>query len=141
MVHVPTNVLTHRQHLSEGTRLTGIEVGYRSDYDPTNKKYTEKMMQHSETCTSLRKTYDLDYQVWDIGYTGMIPLRTRQQAARLGVANVDKLLTDIHRIAIEHAYTIVQDRRNQERQVELTSSQHYRHFTPIPLRRTTAPPR
>jgi hypothetical protein len=58
-----------------GTTITAIEIGYRSDYDPELRKLAEKQEQHAETCAALRQRYNLDYQVWDIGHTGMIPSR------------------------------------------------------------------
>jgi hypothetical protein len=60
---------------ANGTRFTAIEIGYRSDYDPELKKLAEKQLQHMPTCQALAQHYNVDYQVWDIGHTGMIPKR------------------------------------------------------------------
>jgi ribonuclease HI len=83
--------------------FTTVEIGYRSDYDPDLKKLAEKQLQHAPTCAALGKHYKLDYQIWDIGHTGMSPKRLREQAIRLGVSDVDKLLKEIHTIALQHA--------------------------------------
>jgi hypothetical protein len=72
--------------------LTTIEIGFRSDYDPDLKKVAEQQLQHAPTCEALGRHYNLDYQIWNIGHTGMMPKRLRAQATRLGVTNVDKLL-------------------------------------------------
>jgi hypothetical protein len=89
-----------------GTSLTAIEVGFRSDYDPDLKKVAEKQLQHAPTCQALGQHYSLDYQIWDIGHTGMIPKRLRTQATRLGITNVDKRLKELHTIAVQHACTV-----------------------------------
>jgi hypothetical protein len=121
-----------------GTTITAIEIGYRSDYDPELRKLAEKQEQHAETCDALRQRYNLDYQVWDIGHTGMIPSRLRAQATRLGVVNVDKLLKEIHCIAIEHALLLVHERRAKERNVFATitpdtyRNSHNRHGMNVP---------
>jgi hypothetical protein len=109
-----------------GTMITAIEIGYRSDYDPELRKMAEKQEQHVPTCDGLRQRYTVDYQIWDIGHTGMIPKRLREQATRLGVANVDKLLKDIHRIAVEHALLLVHDRRAKEKETLASENQIHR---------------
>jgi hypothetical protein len=58
-----------------GTHLTAIEIGYRSDYDPDLNKLEEKRLQHAPTCQALGRHYNIDYQIWDVGHTGMIPKR------------------------------------------------------------------
>jgi len=37
------------QDLHENTRLTAVEIGFRNDYDPDGRKYSEKMRQHRRT--------------------------------------------------------------------------------------------
>jgi hypothetical protein len=70
---------------ANGTNITEIEIGLRSDYDPDLKNVAEKQMQHAPTCEALGQHYNLDYQIWNIGHTGMMPKRLRAQATRLGV--------------------------------------------------------
>jgi hypothetical protein len=72
-------------------------------------------------------------------------------AKRLGVANPDKLLKDIHKIAVEHALLILADRRAQERQLQNNThsqpavrthpNRRHRYHTPIDRLHTKAPPR
>ena len=132
---------------AHGTNLTAIEIGYRSDYDPDLTKLAEKRMQHAPTCDVLAQHYIMDYQVWDIGHTGMIPKRLRAQATRLGVTNVDKLLKEIHTIAVQHALYIIHERRAKERETltkantNTTGTQPVNTYMPTGLQRTTAPPR
>ena len=115
MPHVPTHRVPLKGRLLKGTKITAIEVGFRGDHDPNDTKLAEKMAQHQTTCTALRRLYELDYQVWDIGYTGVIPARLLDHAKALGVSNPRKLLRELHRIAIEHAHLIVSERRHLER--------------------------
>ena len=126
-----------------GTTFTTLEIGYRSDYDPDLNKLAEKQLQHAPTCEALSKNYKVDYQIWDIGHTGMIPKRLRDQATRLGVSNVDKLLKEIHTIAVQHALYIIHERRAKENDKLVTSKGHNTASTHIPtgLQRTNAPPR
>jgi len=95
--------------------MSVIELGYRSDYDPEKRKVIQKQQQHNEMVDALRAWYEVDYQVWDVGHTGMITNSLKLQAQRLGVPDADKLLKDIHRIANEYALHIIHDRRAQER--------------------------
>jgi hypothetical protein len=73
-------------------------------------------------------------------------------AERLGVTNPNKLLKDIHKIAVEHALLIIADRRARERQLHTSQSQptagthptntrRNRYYTPIDRLHTKAPPR
>jgi hypothetical protein len=136
-----------------------VEVGYRSDYDPNGRKYQEKLMQHHQTITRLKRHYNVDYQVWDIGHTGVLPSRLLEQARRLGVEDPDKLMLDIHVASVRYAHIIIQERRRLEQQLlsasrpprgsqsrfipATTSNDHttaYRHV-PEAQRRTKAPPR
>jgi ribonuclease HI len=96
------------------TGMTAVEIGFRTDYDK-GRKLALKQEQHRHTCSRLRRHYDLAYQVWDIGYTGMIPARVRLYAKALGVPDPDRLLRDVQAIAIRYAYIIVQNRRHEER--------------------------
>ena len=132
---------------AHGTNLTAIEIGYRPDYDPQLTKLAEKQLQHAPTCAILARQYNLDYQIWDIGHTGMIPKRLRAQATRLGVTNVDKLLKEIHTIAVQHALYIIHERRAKERETltkastNTSGSQPTNTHMPVGLQRATAPPR
>jgi hypothetical protein len=135
MVHTRAVDINPTRPLPRGTRVSAIEIGYRSDYDPDLRKFSEKTEQHQTTCELLRRRYDLDYQVWDIGHTGMIPNRLRAQATRLGVANVDKLLRDIHRIAVEHALLLVHERRAKEKEAFAKNA----HGPSAPLRTKLLP--
>ena len=92
-----------------------IEIGFRSDYDPEGAKVAEKRAQHAPMAAALAAWYEVDYQVWDIGHTGMLPNTLKLQAERLGVADPAKLCKELHNIAVEHALLIVNDRRLQER--------------------------
>jgi hypothetical protein len=130
-----------------------VELGYRKDYDPHKTKRAEKALQHTNMCKLLATRYNVDYQVWDIGYTGIIPKDLKGMAERLGVANPNKLLKDIHKIAVEHALLIISDRRAQERQLHATTAPsqpserrhpcgHNRYrYTPVDRLHTKAPPR
>ena len=142
MVHKRASDIVHGTPPARDTTITAIEIGFRSDYDPELKKLSEKQLQHATSCNALRQRYNLDYQVWDIGHTGMIPSRMRAQAARLGIENVDKLLKDIHCIAVEHALLLVHERRAKEKEVFAnTQGTNTNRYMPIGMRRTNAPPR
>jgi ribonuclease HI len=123
------------------TPFTTIEIGYRSDYDPDLKKLAEKQLQHAPTCAALGQHYKLDYQIWDVGHTGMIPKRLREQAIRLGVSNVDKLLKEIHTIALQHALYIMHERRAKEKEKLTHQLGSTSTHMPVGLQRTNAPPR
>jgi len=159
IIHLPHDRVeraTTWQQLRETTPLTAVEIGFRSDYDPEGRKYAEKMAQHRHTIARLSQHYQVDYQIWDIGHTGILPSRLKEQARRLGVVDPDKLLLDIHVASIRYANIILRERRRQEHQL-LASNIHsqpapqaantptdnttrYRHV-PIHRRRTKAPPR
>jgi hypothetical protein len=76
------------------TDMTAVEIGFRTDYD-RGRKLLQKQEQHAHTCSRLRRHYNLSYQIWDIGYTGMLPSRLRLYAKNLGVPDPDRLLRDI----------------------------------------------
>jgi hypothetical protein len=78
----------------------------------------------------------------------MMPKRLRAQAIRLGVTDVDKLLKEIHTIAVQHALYIMHERRAKERETLASKDKHTsgnpannRTQLPIGLQRTKAPPR
>jgi hypothetical protein len=123
MPHVLTANVVPKRRLRKGLKVTAIELGFRADHDPEGRKILEKQRQHQDTTERLQRRYDVDYQVWDIGYTGIIPQRMCEQAKRLGVANVPRLMKELHAIAIEHAHMIVQQRRHMEQHL-IPSSAH-----------------
>jgi hypothetical protein len=92
---------------------------------------------------------NLDYQIWDIGHTGMMPKRLRAQATHLGVTNADKLLEEIHTIAVQHALYIMHERRAKEQETLVCKEKHTSGNRannsgtqqPIGLQRSKAPPR
>ncbi len=108
------------------TEITAVEIGFRSDYDK-GRKILQKQQQHMHTCTRLRRHYALDYQIWDIGYTGMIPARARAYAKKLGVPDAERLLHDVQAVAIRYAHIIMQNRRQQERNTGQQGSQAGAH--------------
>lgn len=138
--------------LPSKTGITAVEIGFRSDYDG-GRKLLQKLDQHKHTCARLRTHYDLNYQVWDIGHTGMLPSRARLYAKHLGVADPNRLLRDVQAIAMHYAHVIMQDRRQQERHAvnrtndtQTTTPPAMDHtsvyrFRPIGQKRTRAPPR
>ena len=71
----------------------------------------------------------------------MIPGRLRAQATRLGISNVDKLLKDIHRVAVEHALLLVHERRAKEKEIFASANKTNGRHVPTSLNRATAPPR
>jgi hypothetical protein len=144
MLHTREIDITDGVMPATGTTFTTVEIGYRSDYDPDLNKLAEKQLQHAPTCEALGRNYKVDYQIWDIGHTGMIPKRLRDQATRLGVNNVDKLLKEVHTIAVQHALYIIHERRAKEKEKFVTTKGHNATTdTHIPtwLQRTNAPPR
>jgi hypothetical protein len=86
------------------------------------KKLEEKRLQHAPTCQALGRHYNIDYQLWDVGHTGMIPKRLRAQATSIGVKNVDKLLKEVHTIAVQHALYIIHERRSKEKEMLLVTA-------------------
>jgi hypothetical protein len=114
MPHIISTNIMPKRRLRAGLKVTAIELGFRPDHDPDSRKLREKQLQHHETTERLRQRYDVDYQVWDIGYTGIIPQRLCEQAKRLGVADVPSLMKELHALAIDHAHMIVQQRRHME---------------------------
>jgi ribonuclease HI len=144
----PSTAATKGKQTGDQSTVRLVEVGYRKDYDPGRTKRVEKLLQHQATMKALTASgWQVDYQVWDIGYTGIIPKDHYQQARRLGVTNPKKLLRDIHKIAVEHALLIMQDRRHQESQQPHGQQQRYhttrphRYHTPVDRLHTKAPPR
>jgi hypothetical protein len=79
----------------------------------------------------------------------MMPKRLRAQATRLGVTgNVDKLLKELHTIAVQHALCIMHERRAKEKQTAVTTNPKKKTggtqtstHSPFGLQRTRAPPR
>jgi hypothetical protein len=78
----------------------------------------------------------------------MIPKRLRAQATRLGATNVDKLLKELHTIAVQHALYIMHERRAKEKQTAVvnnpkkkTGGTQTSTYIPFGLQKTRAPPR
>jgi hypothetical protein len=117
VVHVPIDTgELDKPMLPAGTKITIVEVGYRNDFDLDGKKRAEKLTQHANLQQELqRQGSDVDYQVWDIGFTGILPDCLVAQASRLGIDDPDALLHQIHQIAVEHAKLIVAERRAMEK--------------------------
>jgi ribonuclease HI len=128
--------------LPAGTKITIVEVGYRNDFDLDGKKRAEKLAQHANLQQELQQRgFDVDYQVWDIGFTGILPDTLMAQATRLGIADPDALLHQIHQIAVEHAKFIVMERRAMEKlpQAPQSASAPVK-ATHLRLRRKRKPP-
>jgi hypothetical protein len=69
--------------LPAGTKITIVEVGYRNDFDLDGKKRAEKLAQHANLQQELQQRgFHVDYQVWDIGFTGILPDTLMAQATR-----------------------------------------------------------
>jgi hypothetical protein len=77
-----------------GTILTLIEIGYRSDFDVEGKKLDEKREQHRALEKALADAgYQVNYQVWDIGYTGVMSDRLLGYAKDLGIEKPKQVIT------------------------------------------------
>jgi hypothetical protein len=118
IVHMPLYqcTSTSAQAPPRGTKITIVEVTFTSDYGIDKKVAEHKLQQHLALKTALEaQGYEVEYQVWDIGHTGMIPQKLATYAASLGIDNSTNLLTNLHTIAVEHALKIVHARRSLER--------------------------
>jgi hypothetical protein len=58
MLHKREVDIVHGVTPAQGTHLTAIEIGYRSEYDPDFKKVEEKRLQHALTCQALGRHYN-----------------------------------------------------------------------------------
>ena len=116
LVHTPACRTPPQHPLPAGTRITAVELGFCHDYDLEGDTLAAKRAQHAHTCDRLRaRGYQLDYQIWTIGHTGILPTKLAGYAATLGIQNFDKLADKIHCLAVEHAYSCVHKRRTLER--------------------------
>jgi hypothetical protein len=118
MVHRPMHecIVTKPQSPPKGTKITIIEVTVTGDYDIDKNAAGRKQQQHQQLKTSLEAHgYVVEYQVWDIGHTGMIPRKLITYSSQLGIEDPHTLMTDLHKIAVDTALTIVQTRRLLER--------------------------
>jgi endonuclease/exonuclease/phosphatase family metal-dependent hydrolase/ribonuclease HI len=146
VIRAPTETTKEQRPLATDTCITLVELGFRKDYDAHLTKVSEKTAQHSLTKELLLARYpDTELQIWDIGYTGMIPSRLLEHAKRLGVQKVDKLMKDIHKIAVNHSLLIIHDRRQKEQLLARCNvsapPQHNRYYVPVDRQHTRAPPR
>jgi hypothetical protein len=116
VLHIPQHSRVPTTPLAIGTKVTLVEVGFRNDYDVDRNKLQEKLQQHSQLQqTLLQRGFEVDYQVWDVGFIGIVSKRLRLHAAALGIENVDSLLQEIHSIAVQQALAILNARRLAEK--------------------------
>jgi hypothetical protein len=115
LVHKNINQVPTQGPLPPGTKVTVVEVTYRPDHD-TDAAQERKQSQHQETIGRLTQHgYDVEYQIWDIGHTGVIPDRLTEYTQRLGIDDPDKLMLDLHFNSVSHLSKTVQCRRIEER--------------------------
>jgi hypothetical protein len=104
-----------RERCPPGTKVYIVEIGYRDDHDQDGKA-SLKRQQHQGLERQLRAAgYDVRYQVWDIGHTGVINQRARQQAAALGAARAETVMRDLQHSTVQCLGAVVQARRALER--------------------------
>jgi hypothetical protein len=116
VLHIPQQSRIPATPLAIGTKVTLVEVGFRNDFDVDGNKLQEKLKQHSQLQeTLIQRGFKVDYQVWDIGYTGIMSRRLRTHAVDLGIDKVDSLLQEIHSIAVQQALAVMNARRLQEK--------------------------
>jgi hypothetical protein len=118
-----------------GTKITIIEVTVTNDYDIDNKTAQKKLQQHQQLKAALQnRGYVVEYQVWDIGHTGMIPKKLSTFSSQIGIEHPDDLMNDLHKIAVDSALNIVQTRRLLERSSALHATNTHDNTDPADRR-------